>query len=59
MVMTNKKEAKDNAKFVREKMEKAREAMKDGVTQVVMASLVKAVQVGMTVESLWRKMKGD
>lgn len=55
----DRQEAIDNAKIVREKFEKAAEVMKDRVFQVGMASTVKAVRVGMTVEGLWRKMKGE
>lgn len=55
----DRQEVIDNAKIVREKFEKAVEVMKDGVCQVGIASAVKAVRVGMTVEGWWRKMKEE
>lgn len=54
----DRQEAIDTAKNVREKFEKAAEVVKDGVWQVGMASAVKAVRVGITVERWRRKMKG-
>lgn len=55
----DRQDAIDMAKIIREKFEKAAEVMKDGVCQAGMASTVKAVRVGMTVEGWWRKMKGE
>lgn len=55
----DRQETIDNAKIVREKFEKAAEVMKDGICQVGMATTVKAVRIGMTVEGWWRKMKGE
>lgn len=46
-----RQEAVDIAKIVREKVEKAGEAVKDGVCQVGMASAIKAVRVA---RSRWR-----
>lgn len=54
-----RRKAVDIAKIVREKVEKAGEAVKDGVCQVGMASAIKAVRVAITVEGWRREMKGE